>query len=77
MSCHILLGKPWLYENWTVHRSKDNPYEFFWMRKKNFDQNRELERFAMILKSTTLIFYRGRRELQNLASMGFFNQSSL
>lgn len=32
--CHILLGRPWQYDTQSVHKGRDNTYEFLWMGKK-------------------------------------------
>lgn len=32
--CHILLGKPWQYGTRTLHKGRENTYEFQWMGKK-------------------------------------------
>lgn len=33
-ACHILLERPWEYDNNTIHRGSTNTYEFEWMGKK-------------------------------------------
>lgn len=32
--CHVLLGRPWQYDNKAIHNGRDNTYEFSWMGKK-------------------------------------------
>ncbi|TYK30863.1 transposon Ty3-I Gag-Pol polyprotein isoform X1 [Cucumis melo var. makuwa] len=32
--CHLLLGRPWQHDTQTLHRGRENTYEFQWMGKK-------------------------------------------
>ena len=32
--CHLLLGRPWQHDTRTLHRGRENTYEFQWMGKK-------------------------------------------
>ncbi|KAA0054966.1 transposon Ty3-I Gag-Pol polyprotein isoform X1 [Cucumis melo var. makuwa] len=32
--CHILLGRPWQFDVQSMHRGRENTYEFMWMNKK-------------------------------------------
>lgn len=32
--CHILLGRPLQYDTQSVHKERENIYEFQWMNKK-------------------------------------------
>ncbi|KAA0065917.1 plasma membrane ATPase 1 [Cucumis melo var. makuwa] len=31
--CHLLLGRPWQHDTRTLHRGRENTYEFHWMGK--------------------------------------------
>ena len=33
-ACHLLLGRSWLFDVDTVHKRRDNVYEFWWNSKK-------------------------------------------
>lgn len=33
--CHILLGRPWQYDNQTIQKGRANTYEFMWLGKKD------------------------------------------
>ena len=32
--CHVLLGRPWQHNTQTLHKGRENTYEFHWMGKK-------------------------------------------
>ncbi|TYK11204.1 reverse transcriptase [Cucumis melo var. makuwa] len=32
--CHLLLGRPWQHDTQTLHKGRENTYEFYWMGKK-------------------------------------------
>ena len=32
--CHLLLGRPWQCDTQTLHKGRENTYEFCWMGKK-------------------------------------------
>ncbi|TYJ95781.1 Integrase, catalytic core [Cucumis melo var. makuwa] len=32
--CHILLGRPWQFDVQSMHRGRENTFEFMWMNKK-------------------------------------------
>ncbi|TYK17872.1 plasma membrane ATPase 1 [Cucumis melo var. makuwa] len=32
--CHFLLGRPWQHDIQTLHKGRENTYEFYWMGKK-------------------------------------------